>query len=153
MAKTWSWSITSSTSNRESLKRVEQITVKRVTFYETDSRDRAALQRIFDAHPVSGAIHFAALKAVGESSRSRSSITTTTVLTTLRRVSPIRPLRKSCLAGARSTASSACASTIGAGNRPTRPATHKARSDSGRLAPSDTTSRGKTNLCVALSAR
>ncbi|HZZ06419.1 UDP-glucose 4-epimerase GalE [Paraburkholderia sp.] len=54
-------------SNRESLKRVEQITGKRVTFYETDSRDEAALQRIFDAHPITGAIHFAALKAVGES--------------------------------------------------------------------------------------
>jgi UDP-glucose 4-epimerase len=54
-------------SNRESLRRVEQITGKRVAFYETDARDTAALQRIFDTHPVSGAIHFAALKAVGES--------------------------------------------------------------------------------------
>jgi UDP-glucose 4-epimerase len=54
-------------SNRESLERVERITGKRVAFYETDSRDAAALQRIFDAHAVTGAIHFAALKAVGES--------------------------------------------------------------------------------------
>ncbi|MGE8165810.1 UDP-glucose 4-epimerase GalE [Paraburkholderia sp. NPDC080076] len=54
-------------SNRESLKRVEQIARKRVAFYETDSRDEAALQRIFDTHAVTGAIHFAALKAVGES--------------------------------------------------------------------------------------
>jgi UDP-glucose 4-epimerase len=54
-------------SNRESLRRVEQIAGRAVTFYEADARDEAALQRIFDAHPVTGAIHFAALKAVGES--------------------------------------------------------------------------------------
>ncbi|MFP3244560.1 MAG: SDR family NAD(P)-dependent oxidoreductase, partial [Paraburkholderia sp.] len=48
-------------SNRESLRRVEQITGKTVTFYDADARDEAALQRIFDAHPVTGAIHFAAL--------------------------------------------------------------------------------------------
>jgi UDP-glucose 4-epimerase len=54
-------------SNRESLKRVEQITGKSVTFYEADARDQATLKRIFDTHPVSGAIHFAALKSVGES--------------------------------------------------------------------------------------
>ncbi|NYH21754.1 UDP-glucose 4-epimerase [Paraburkholderia bryophila] len=54
-------------SNRESLARVEQITGKRVAFYENDSRDKAVLQRIFDTHPITGAIHFAALKAVGES--------------------------------------------------------------------------------------
>lgn len=54
-------------SNAESLKRVERITGKRVDFYEADARDEAALARIFDQHPISGAIHFAALKAVGES--------------------------------------------------------------------------------------
>ncbi|WEY39477.1 UDP-glucose 4-epimerase GalE [Paraburkholderia sp. SUR17] len=54
-------------SSRESLARVEQITGKAVAFYEADVRDEAALQRVFDAHPVTGAIHFAALKAVGES--------------------------------------------------------------------------------------
>src|SRR6266702_378621 len=54
-------------SNRESLRRVEKITGKAVTFYEADARDEAALNRIFDAHPITGAIHFAALKAVGES--------------------------------------------------------------------------------------
>jgi UDP-glucose 4-epimerase len=54
-------------SNRESLARVERITGKRVAFYENDSRDKAVLQHIFDTHPVTGAIHFAALKAVGES--------------------------------------------------------------------------------------
>jgi len=54
-------------SNRESLRRVEKITGRAVTFYENDVRDAAALNRIFDAHPITGAIHFAALKAVGES--------------------------------------------------------------------------------------
>ncbi|MDE1182973.1 UDP-glucose 4-epimerase GalE [Paraburkholderia sp.] len=54
-------------SNRESLRRVEQITGKRVAFYEADATDTAALNRIFDAHPITAAIHFAALKAVGES--------------------------------------------------------------------------------------
>ncbi|WP_409018087.1 UDP-glucose 4-epimerase GalE [Caballeronia sp. LZ035] len=54
-------------SRAESLQRVEQITGKRVAFYQADSRDEAALERIFDAHDITGAIHFAALKAVGES--------------------------------------------------------------------------------------
>jgi UDP-glucose 4-epimerase len=54
-------------SHRESLTRVEQITGKTVTFYEADVCSKAALERIFDAHPVTGVIHFAALKAVGES--------------------------------------------------------------------------------------
>ncbi|KMQ80227.1 UDP-glucose 4-epimerase [Candidatus Burkholderia pumila] len=54
-------------SRAESLKRVERLTGKTVQFYQEDARDKAALERIFDAHPISGAIHFAALKAVGES--------------------------------------------------------------------------------------
>jgi len=54
-------------SNREAVKRVERITGKPVAFHEADARDEAALARIFDAHPITGAIHFAALKSVGES--------------------------------------------------------------------------------------
>jgi len=54
-------------SHREALARIEKITGKPVTFYEADVCDKAALQRIFDAHPITGVIHFAALKAVGES--------------------------------------------------------------------------------------
>jgi UDP-glucose 4-epimerase len=54
-------------SHREALNRVEQITGKTLTFYEADVRDEAAMTRIFEAHRVSGVIHFAALKAVGES--------------------------------------------------------------------------------------
>ncbi|MDR2852452.1 MAG: UDP-glucose 4-epimerase GalE [Burkholderiaceae bacterium] len=54
-------------SRRESLARVQRITGKAVTCYEADVRDEAALARIFNAHPVTGVIHFAGLKAVGES--------------------------------------------------------------------------------------
>ena len=54
-------------SNAQSLKRVEQITGKTLAFYEADVRDETALARIFDDHAITGAIHFAALKSVGES--------------------------------------------------------------------------------------
>jgi UDP-glucose 4-epimerase len=54
-------------SHRESLARVERIAGKPVTFYEADVCDEAALNRIFEQHAVTGVIHFAALKAVGES--------------------------------------------------------------------------------------
>jgi len=54
-------------SHRESLRRVERITGKSLTFYEKDVRDEDALNAIFETHPISAAIHFAALKAVGES--------------------------------------------------------------------------------------
>lgn len=51
----------------ESLKRVEKITGKNVTFYEADILDREALNKIFDAHEIEAVIHFAGYKAVGES--------------------------------------------------------------------------------------
>jgi UDP-glucose 4-epimerase len=54
-------------SNAQSLKRVEQITGKKLAFYEADVRDESALARIFNEHAITGAIHFAALKSVGES--------------------------------------------------------------------------------------
>ena len=54
-------------SNAESLNRVEKITGKKVVFYEADVRDRAALERIFTEHQIDCTIHFAGLKAVGES--------------------------------------------------------------------------------------
>jgi len=54
-------------SNPESLKRVEKITDKQVTFINGDVRDRECLQSIFKEHDVKAAIHFAGLKAVGES--------------------------------------------------------------------------------------
>ena len=56
-----------SNSSRESLKRVEKITGKPVTFYEADILDREALNRIFEKESIESCIHFAGLKAVGES--------------------------------------------------------------------------------------
>ena len=58
-----------SNANRESLRRVEEITGKSVAFYENDVRDEAALERIFTKHKIDWVIHFAGLKAVGESVR------------------------------------------------------------------------------------
>ncbi|MBR0357194.1 MAG: UDP-glucose 4-epimerase GalE [Clostridia bacterium] len=54
-------------SSPESLKRVEELTGKRVPLYELDVRDEAALDRVFQEHDIGCAIHFAGLKAVGES--------------------------------------------------------------------------------------
>ncbi len=51
----------------EALRRVERITGRRVTAVEGDVRDTALLDRIFAQHAIDGVIHFAALKAVGES--------------------------------------------------------------------------------------
>ena len=56
-----------SNSSYESLRRVQKITGKTVTFYENDIRDTAALEKIFSAHKFDAVIHFAAFKAVGES--------------------------------------------------------------------------------------
>jgi UDP-glucose 4-epimerase len=47
--------------------RVQKITGKTFQFEEADIRNRAALERIFGAHKVDAVIHFAGLKAVGES--------------------------------------------------------------------------------------
>lgn len=54
-------------SNAQSLARVQKIAGKQLAFYEADARDEAALAKVFDNHPITGAIHFAALKSVGES--------------------------------------------------------------------------------------
>ena len=49
------------------LDRVKQIAGRSVTFYEIDVRDKAGLSAVFDAHKIDAVIHFAGLKAVGES--------------------------------------------------------------------------------------
>ena len=54
-------------SNPEALNRVEAITGKRPAFYELDVRDEEKLSAVFEAHKIDGVIHFAGLKAVGES--------------------------------------------------------------------------------------
>lgn len=56
-------------SSREALSRVEKITGKEVPFYECDINDREALNRVFDNENIDSCIHFAGLKAVGESVR------------------------------------------------------------------------------------
>ena len=56
-------------SSAESLKRVEKITGKAVKFYKDDVRDKDALRKIFTENKIEAAIHFAGLKAVGESVR------------------------------------------------------------------------------------
>ena len=54
-------------SNPESLCRVQELTGKTLTFYEGDVRDEALLCRIFAENAIDCVIHFAGLKAVGES--------------------------------------------------------------------------------------
>ncbi len=54
-------------SKAEALSRVERISGKSLTFYQLDVRDRHGLQRVFADHAISAVIHFAGLKAVGES--------------------------------------------------------------------------------------
>ncbi len=56
-----------SNSSAESLERVKKITGKDFPYYECDIRDKEGLARIFDAHKIDAVIHFAGLKAVGES--------------------------------------------------------------------------------------
>lgn len=56
-------------SKLEAIKRVEQITGKHIPFYLLDVTDRAALREVFEKHTISAAIHFAGLKAVGESNQ------------------------------------------------------------------------------------
>ncbi|MGR8941284.1 MAG: UDP-glucose 4-epimerase GalE [Gammaproteobacteria bacterium] len=54
-------------SKRIVIDRIEAITGRRPDFVEGDIRDREALQQVFKDHSISGVIHFAGLKAVGES--------------------------------------------------------------------------------------
>jgi UDP-glucose 4-epimerase len=56
-----------SNSHQVALKRVESIADKPVSFQQVDVRDRDGLKRVFAAYPVDAVIHFAGLKAVGES--------------------------------------------------------------------------------------
>eukprot|EP00164_Ancoracysta_twista_P005829 GFYU01008015.1.p1 GENE.GFYU01008015.1~~GFYU01008015.1.p1 ORF type:complete len:341 (-),score=119.47 GFYU01008015.1:85-1107(-) len=56
-------------SSEKALERVKQITGKDVTFYKTDLLDVAGMDSIFTKHDIYGVIHFAGLKAVGESSQ------------------------------------------------------------------------------------
>ncbi len=54
-------------SSEESLKRVMALTGKTLTFYQADMLDREAMEHIFEKEQIDAVIHFAGLKAVGES--------------------------------------------------------------------------------------
>jgi UDP-glucose 4-epimerase len=56
-----------SNSKLEAVRRVKAIAGRDFAFYQLDVRDTAALAGVFQSHPIDAAIHFAGLKAVGES--------------------------------------------------------------------------------------
>ena len=56
-----------SNSSQEAIIRVEEITDKSITFYQGDIRDREVLKTLIKQHDIQAVIHFAGLKAVGES--------------------------------------------------------------------------------------
>ena len=56
-----------SNSNEEALKRVEEITGRTLKFYKNDLLDKDALEEIFKKEEIDAVMHFAGLKAVGES--------------------------------------------------------------------------------------
>lgn len=58
-----------SNSNPEALKRIEEITNKKLKFYELDILNKTALEKVFSENKIEAVIHFAGLKAVGESVR------------------------------------------------------------------------------------
>lgn len=54
-------------SNKKAVDRIEEITGKTVTFYEADLLDKEGVKAVFDKEEIDAVIHFAGLKAVGES--------------------------------------------------------------------------------------
>ena len=54
-------------SSKKAVDRIEEITGKKVSFYENDMLDKEALEKIFSVENIDAVIHFAGLKAVGES--------------------------------------------------------------------------------------
>ena len=63
-------------ASEEALRRVEKITGKHVTFYKVDMLDHEAVNEIFEKESIDSVIHFAGLKAVGESVAKPLNITT-----------------------------------------------------------------------------
>lgn len=54
-------------SKEEAVRRVEKLSGKKIAFYKADVCDKDALRKIFTEHKIDAVIHFAGLKAVGES--------------------------------------------------------------------------------------
>ena len=61
-------------ASEKSIERIEQIVGKKVKFYKVDINDRDGLNEVFDKEQIDSCIHFAGLKAVGESVVKRLSI-------------------------------------------------------------------------------
>ena len=72
-----------SNSCPESIKRVEEITGKSIVSYEADVKDKEAMTKIFADNKIDCVIHFAGLKAVGESTRLPSKYYRNNIDTTL----------------------------------------------------------------------
>lgn len=77
-------------SNEKALERVEKIIDKKVRFYKDDVRDEAALRRIFTENSIDAVIHFAGLKAVGESVRKPIEYYDNNLISTLRLLEVMR---------------------------------------------------------------
>lgn len=56
-----------SNSSEKAIQRVEKLTGKKISFYPVNILDIEGMQKVLDAHKIDACIHFAALKAVGES--------------------------------------------------------------------------------------
>jgi len=56
-----------SNSSEESIKRVEKIINKKITFIQGDIRDKQKLKEVLESYDIDSVIHFAGLKGVGES--------------------------------------------------------------------------------------
>ena len=56
-----------SNSGGSVLERIAKITKKKPPFYKIDLRESVALDKVFQKHPIASVIHFAGLKAMGES--------------------------------------------------------------------------------------
>jgi UDP-glucose 4-epimerase len=56
-----------SNSKEDAIRRVEHITGQEIVFFEIDLLDEKALESVFDRHEIEAVVHFAGLKAVGES--------------------------------------------------------------------------------------
>jgi len=54
-------------SSIESLRRVEKLVNRKIPFHKVDIRDKSALTEVFERYSIDGVIHFAGLKAVGDS--------------------------------------------------------------------------------------
>ena len=70
-------------SSYEALKRVENITGKSVTFYQFDVQDKERLREVFAKEQIDAVIHFAGLKAVGESVQKPLEYYSTNLISTL----------------------------------------------------------------------